>query len=202
MKKTVLMALFTMVMVGCKEESKKEEIIEAETQKVVGLGCSSDLSEYEAKPNVQEQAKWLRDNGAKVCKKDLYPYILKEHGLKSQEYEDLRIGYGTQEPLKLKWKDIRAKIDGHFYDKYVGFKDEIDGSFSLELIDAYTEKRCCYSIPLFWSIADTLNLGADNTTVFEFIRTKKTESPIVFRVSGTGFEMNYSTKPTKKNNTL
>lgn len=203
MKKTVLMAFLTVVMAGCKEESKNEAITEAEIQKVAGLDCIADLSEYEAKPNVEEKAKWLREKGEKVCKDVLYASVLKDHLLPKGDYLRRRIeDYPNQIPLKLNWKTIHDSIEGHFYDKYVGFDISKNNVVSIKLIDEFLPNGGSYSIPLFLALADKLGLpDNDEKTSFEFILTKDEKSPVIFKViDQEGIELNYSTKP--KNNLI
>lgn len=198
MKKTVLITLFTLALISCnKKESKSEPL---NSSREVAADTCLDLKEYRGLNDNVTRAKWLKEKGHLVCKDTLYKAILKEHAISSAEYDKYKNEFGVQTPLKMNWASIKDTIKEHFYDRYIGFNISGNKIVSMNLIPDYLEKGGSYSIPLFLSIADSLKLKDDDTTTeFEFVQTKESISPIIFKVvNASGLQMNYSTKPLKK----
>lgn len=199
MKKTVIIALMTVTLISCNKKESKSETLN--TDKEVLIDACIGLKDYRKLGDNLKKAEWLKEKGDSVCKDTLYKEMFKEHKLSSIEYEKYKKEFGDQTPLKMKWNTIKDIIRNHFYDKYVGFNVNNKEITSINLIPGYLEKGGSYSIPLFLSIADSLKLKDNDTeTEFEFIQTKESISPIIFKVVNNGkrFEMNYSTKPMKK----
>lgn len=199
MKKTLLMAFLTVALISCNKKDPNSKQLNNSEETL--LDSCIGLKEYRNIGEDIKKAEWLKEKGDSVCKDTLYKEMFKEHALSSTEYDKYKKEFGNQTPLKMKWNTIKDTIRNHFYDKYVGFNTKDKEITSIYLIPGYLEKGGSYSIPLFLSIADSLKLKDDDTTTeFEFIQTKESTSPIIFKVvnNGKGFEMNYSTKPLKK----
>ena len=205
MKKTVLMALLTIAIMGCK---KSEGQASSKIEEVATTQCETSLSEYLKIPvlNVKERAEWLKLKGKEVYPAILFKFVFDEHLLTPGTYQRETQEYGQQIPLEMTWKNIKSNFKEHYYDKYVSFKEVDGGRLELVLVDEFsTDYVSCYSIPLFLSIADKLQLDDDDeSTIFEFSKTNmhksKIKTYVIFKVTSPSmvheFEMNYSTKPT------
>ena len=199
------MGLLTMAMTGCRKSANEPASENSQTGGTIA--CETSFSEYLKIPetNSKDRAIWLKEKGKEVYPAILFKFTFEEHRLQSGTYQTRVAQYGQQIPLQMTWKEIKDIIKDYYYDKYVSFDAAEDGKLKMVLVDEFTsENRTCYSIPLFLSIADKLELEKNTNAVFEFSKVQKdkykNENPyVIFKVSGESlvyeFEMNYSTKP-------
>lgn len=125
------------------------------------------MEAYNYLSTLELKMEWLTQYGTLVPKKILLANVLRAHTINNldeiDEIEPQRIFVKT-------WLEIKELIANYLYEKYVAFViDPITSNITdLELINAYTNTRVCYSIPLFLAIKDVQNV--DDTTEFQFVR--------------------------------
>ena len=220
MRKTLLITLFTLVVIGCKEKSTNDEATTNEVNKLTFENkCKTSFEEFEKIPeaDISTRVLWLYNNGPDICKKNLFEYTFCSHQLPKGQYPIYVSRYGrNQIPLLMTWKEIRSIIKdttrANYYKYYITFNQTENDELKMILTKKFTQKSTCYSIPLFLSIADSLDINDnDEKAIFEFSKSIpnnkkiKTNPYIIFKVTNPSnkspvveFEMNYSTKPQKE----
>lgn len=148
MKKTVLMALLTMVMVGCKEEYKVQKT--DDSRQVMGMGLTSDcldFKEYDALQDLQDKTEWLKKNGQNVCENTLYEKVKEAHFIQPGKLQTL-----SNKTIQKTWDEVNKQTSGFsLYEKYISFKiDPVTSDvIDIILVDEFTNKVPCYSLALF-----------------------------------------------------
>lgn len=141
------MALFTLVMVGCKEDYKAQNL---ERNQIVGMGLTSDcldFKEYDALDNIEKKTEWLKKNGQNVCEHTLYEKVKEAHYIESG-----KLSTRSNKMITKTWDEIN-KMTSQFslYQKYISFKiDPVTSDVKdIILVDDFTDKVPCYSLALF-----------------------------------------------------
>ena len=180
MKKTVLMTLFTLVVMGCKEKSTEATASIDEVNKVtVENKCETSFEEFENIPeeDILARVEWLDKKSGNICKSSLFKYSFHSHKLLEGEYQTGVARYGrSQTPLIMTWKEIRNIIKdttrANYYKNYITFNQLENDKLEMTLTKKFTRDSTCYSIPLFLSIADSLKINDDDEkTIFLFSKS-------------------------------
>lgn len=186
MKKTAAFLFLSLAMIGCKKGEEKPNETAARTvaknqQECLGLEEYRKIDDLklDAPKTDSLKADWLRKYGKAVCIDTLYPSTLDTHEIKHTPFK-----LGSGKSFTIKWEDLKKLTESYSaYEKYVGFKIDASKEIAgIEIEPQFSNKKVCYSLPLFRSIARE-NEGLDIS--FEFmwalVGNDKQET-IVFRV--------------------
>ena len=180
MKKTVLMALFTVVIIGCNDKQAMMTIAEEHENDLAAEDSVTCIGfeEYDQLNDTAKKAEWLRLKGADICPDILYSRVENDHLIKNYRLNSAR----GAAPLKKSWKDIDTMTSQlSAYQKYVGFDiDPVTKEVKdVKLIDKFTNATPCYSVALFRSLAKRYG---DHIT-FEFaVGTVNSKETVIINV--------------------
>ncbi|MFC7772496.1 hypothetical protein [Flavobacterium sp. GCM10027622] len=188
MKKTVLLALLTMTMVGCKDKENKDgdstkpsateqtvtecEVTSSEGFKNLPVDCqNNELIRGLLCAEEQDRVAWLQSNGQKICTQNLYECIEPIHRIKNADTFEVFAGAHPENKVKIKyyeipWKKIKETLAGvSCYEAYLSF-DAATDKLELKKVKDFTTETSCYSLPFLISLEQLYQLKDTDTLYF------------------------------------
>lgn len=205
MKKTVLIMLFSVAIIGCKKEKPIDGSGEnIQTDAIPEKVCDNDLvTELYNLKNDSARQDWLKQHGAELCALDLQDCILSLHDIEDAETFKKFANAHQENSTTIRyydktWKQIKDVIaNDSCYDSYVSF-DITSPTLDLKKVGLFSSEATCYSIPFFKGLEKKYKLAENDTIHFTkaIINVKiengeKEKEKVIFKITKNGMEVGY-----------
>ncbi len=205
MKKTVLIMLFSMAVIGCKKEKQVENSAESDQFKTkIDTLCNNALvDELLKQEGDSAKQDWLKQHGAQLCALDLQDCMLSLHDIKDAEtfkkFANAHPENGTTIRYYDKtWKEIKDAIaNDSCYNSYISF-DRASTTLKLKKVSLFSTDETCYSIPFFMNLEKKYKLNENDIIHFTkaMINVKiengeKVKEKVIFKITKNGLDAGY-----------
>jgi len=205
MKKTVLIMLFSVAIIGCKKEKQVDDSSEnIQVEAKIDSLCNNTLVEELLKQEGDSAKQdWLKKHGAELCALDLQDCMLSLHDIKDAETFEKFAKAHTENSNSIRyydkpWKEIKETIaNDSCYNSYVSF-DRTSTTLKLKKVSLFSTDETCYSIPFFLNLEKKYELTDNDTIHFTkaMINVKvengeKVKEKVIFKITKKGMEAGY-----------
>lgn len=190
MKKTVLIILFSVAIIGCKKEK-------------IYTSCNPLVDDLLKQEGDSAKQDWIKKNGAKLCALDLQDCILSMHDIKDAETFEKFAKAHTENSNTIRyydkpWKEIKEAIaNDSCYNSYVSF-DMSSTTLKLKKVSLFSTNETCYSIPFFLNLEKKYELTDNDTIHFtkaiidvNITNGSKKMEKVIFKITKNGMEAGY-----------